>query len=446
MSYQEQAMLYWKLLQQGRSPADAFAQAFPDGIQTEEEMLQEQAKEQQKNSLAQAGGVLVGALGARDLARAVAGEDSILGGLFSQSSPFAGTKIGDAVAYKFGPSAEAAVPDISSAFSGEFGGGGVGGGFGGGGDFGGGEVVAAPAEGGFSNFLGTAAPIAAVAYGANTAYDFARGKKLSALQKAAMALPTAGLSLVSDRLQDALGLNHKSTKEMQAERWGALMDAGVPNAEVAYAANHPDGDTGKWSSGKYAGQDWTFEKAADLAREDPTHFQHVLGNYQALGNEYSSLNDAQQKAFTSQALAEGLYNANKGDVLINNQDRAKSILAGILGQQPTMPAAVMPGTSQNLTPGSQVTDGLGRTGTLSPTLADQLGIKGPAANLPSQHQRGSLQDLAAQWGNVIPDSWEGDRRGNIPLSGVALPQMMTPQEMAIQKQFGSQLAAALAGR
>lgn len=365
MSYQEQAMLYWKLLQQGRSPADAFAQAFPDGIQTEEEMLQEQAKEQQKNSLAQAGGVLAGALGARELARIVAGEDSVLSGLMgSGADTLTADQAANISSALDGYFAQEAAADAA----GQLGGSGIGGGFGGG------EVAAAPVEGGFSNFLGTAAPIAAVAYGANTAYDFARGKKLSALQKAAMALPTAGLSLVSDRLQDALGLNHKSTKEMQAERWGALMDAGVPNAEVAYAANHPDGDTGKWSSGKYAGQDWTFEKAADLAREDPTHFQHVLGNYQALGNEYSSLNDAQQKAFTSQALAEGLYNANKGDVLINNQDRAKSILAGILGQQPTMPAAVMPGTSQNLI-----------------------------------HQ-------------------------------------MTPQEMAIQKQFGSQLAAALAGR
>lgn len=349
MSYQEQAMLYWKLLQQGRSPADAFAQAFPDGIQTEEEMLQEQAKEQQKSSLAQAGGVLTGALGARELARAIAGEDTILSGLFS----------GGGSAATEGAS-QIATPEILGAN----------------------RVIesaaAAPAEGaGFgSSFLGTAVPLAAVAYGANTAYDFAKGKKLSPLQKAAMALPTAGLSLVSDRLQSALGLNHKSTKEMQAERWGALMDAGVPNAEVAYAANHPDGDTGKWSSGKYAGQDWTFEKAADLAREDPTHFQHVLGNYQALGNEYSSLNDAQQKAFTSQALAEGLYNANKGDVLINDQDRAKSILAGIIGQKPTVPvvAATTPGASQNLI------------------------------------------------------------------------YKMTPQEMAIQKQFGSRLAAALAGR
>lgn len=360
----DQAMMYWRLLQQGVAPADAFQQAFPDGIPSEEDQMREAAKKQQDAGIAQAGGVLAGALGARELARAVAGEKSILSGigdLFGGgggSEVFADSVAGDSVPYYFGP-------DIG----GSLGSSGVGGGFGGG-------EAAAAAEGAGSSLLGTVAPLAAIAYGTNAAYDFARGKKLNMLQKGAMALPTAGLSLVSDRLQSALGLDHKSTKEMQAERWGSLIDAGVPNAEIAYAANHPDGDTGKWSSGKYAGQDWTFEKASDLAREDPTHFQHVLGNYQALGNDYSGLTDAQQKSFTAKALADGLYSANKGDVLISDQGRAKSILAEILGQQPTAaaPAAGAPGVSQNLI------------------------------------------------------------------------YKMNPQEMAIQKQFGSQLAAALAGR
>lgn len=118
---------------------------------------------------------------------------------------------------------------------------------------------------------------------------------------------------------------HESTKDAQKRRWGGLSEA----AQGLYAANHPTGDTGTWDTGKYAGQKWTFEKALDLAKEDPTHFQGVYGNLAAIGDRYLSLDDATQKAFVSQNIQAGNYASKKGDVIIKDKELANKILADI---------------------------------------------------------------------------------------------------------------------
>lgn len=132
---------------------------------------------------------------------------------------------------------------------------------------------------------------------------------------------------------------HQTTKQKQQERWGKLAQRGVPNAEAAYEANHGQGD-GTWGSGKYAGQKWSFEKAQDLARQDPTHFQHVYGNYDTFGTDWSNYTDEQQKAITAGLVANGLYKSNKGDIIVADKAAAMKIKDQVLAGAP--PEAAKP--------------------------------------------------------------------------------------------------------
>lgn len=171
-----------------------------------------------------------------------------------------------------------------------------------------------------------------------------------------------------------LHLFKPSTKEMERKRWGGLMGDGVQNADIAYEANHPGGKTGRgvWESGKYAGQEWTFEKAKDLAKEDPSHFQLVFGNFDTFGNDWNTYSDAQQKEITRRLVAEDLYTPDYGDIVIKkkNQDRARAIKDEVLGGKP--PAQILEPDAKNLpaptprgngllgTPGASIDPGFSR--------------------------------------------------------------------------------------
>lgn len=66
--------LYVSLLQQGVPSADAYRQAFPQGMQTGQKTPKQQAKEQQNAGYAKLGGALVGALGVKGIGQALSGE------------------------------------------------------------------------------------------------------------------------------------------------------------------------------------------------------------------------------------------------------------------------------------------------------------------------------------------------------------------------------------
>lgn len=138
---------------------------------------------------------------------------------------------------------------------------------------------------------------------------------------------------------DKSGVMHQTTIQKQQDRWGKLAERGVPNAEAAYQANHGQGD-GTWESGKYAGQKWSFERAQDLARQDPTHFQHVYGNYDTFGTDWSNYTDEQQKAITAGLVSNGLYKSNKGDVVVADKTAAMKIKDQVLAGAP--PEAAKP--------------------------------------------------------------------------------------------------------
>lgn len=138
---------------------------------------------------------------------------------------------------------------------------------------------------------------------------------------------------------DKSGLMHKTTKQTQQSRWEKLANRGVPNVDAAYQANHGQGD-GTWETGKYAGQKWSFEKAQDLARQDPTHFQHVYGNLDTFGADWANYTDEQQKAITAGLVANGLYKSNKGDIVVKDKAAAMKIKDQVLAGAP--PEAAKP--------------------------------------------------------------------------------------------------------
>ncbi len=132
---------------------------------------------------------------------------------------------------------------------------------------------------------------------------------------------------------------HKTTKQYKQERWGNLVNRGVINEDAAYQAIYGQGD-GTWETGKYAGQKWSFEKAQDLARQDPTHFQNVYGNLDTFGADWANYTDEQQKAITAGLVANGLYKSNKGDIVVKDKAAAMKIKDQVLAGAP--PEAAKP--------------------------------------------------------------------------------------------------------
>lgn len=179
--------------------------------------------------------------------------------------------------------------------------------------------------------------------------------------------------------------DNPSTKEIEKKRWGNLADSGVTDAQSAFLANHPVGDTSIYQDGPRKGQKWNFENALEDAKADPSHFRLVYGNYDTFGNDWSSYAPDQQDAIVSRLANEGLYSSSKGDILIKNKERARQIKDEVLSGK--VPTAVTPAVALK-------TQGI----TTPPPMATQPGIPRPirspapapvAAPAPAQDNRAS---------------------------------------------------------
>jgi hypothetical protein len=177
--------------------------------------------------------------------------------------------------------------------------------------------------------------MAGLALGAKGIKDLLGNKKTKGWEgwggRGTLGIATGGLSEVAR----AFGLGgHKSTKEHQKDRWGKLDDTGKSYYESQQAQKAADPNSGTWQSGKYAGQKWDFDKAADLAKDDPTHFVGNLGNFEAFGGQqWGQTPLDKQKEVVSQLLGNNLYYSSKGDVRISDKDRAKQIYDSIMNPQ-----------------------------------------------------------------------------------------------------------------
>lgn len=171
--------------------------------------------------------------------------------------------------------------------------------------------------GGLSSVAVPGAVIAGTLLAGKAGYDMLKGRDANPIGRGLLGIATGGISEIAK----ATGLlGRKSTKDYQDERWGALSES----AQGLRQANHPEGDDGIWDTGKYAGQKWTFEKAKDLAKDDPTHFIGVLGNLETFGDSWLSTPLDKQKAVVAELVRQGLYKSDKGDVLISDRDKAKA--------------------------------------------------------------------------------------------------------------------------
>lgn len=209
--------------------------------------------------------------------------------------------------------------------------------------------IAPVAEQGVSILGDVVAPAAAAYFGTQNAIEgFEEGNEVQAglgtagaAWGAAGLMSTAGLlssnpvtlpvgaavAAIAGILAGTGVLEHKSTKEYHAERVGRLGPAGQDYFNKAASLAAQDPNNGTWTDGKYAGQKWTFEKAQDLAKDDPTHFIGNMGNFDTFGDGWTTTPYEKQKNIVSRLIDEGLYVSNKGDVMIDheNQARAKEI-------------------------------------------------------------------------------------------------------------------------
>lgn len=234
-----------------------------------------------------------------------------------------------------------------------------------------------PTTGG--SFLSNALPIAGGALGAyglatnlmdnkkdplgGAASGAALGASVGSFLPGVGTLIGGGIGAVVGGLAGLFGTD-KSTKERQAERWGELQKQGIAGVDAAYQANHAQEDTGVWKDGKYAGQKWTFEKAQDLAKDDPSHFVHVYGNYKTFGNDWNSYGLDKQKQIVSGLVNAGLYKSDKGDILISNEDKAREIKDQVLAGT-YAPTAAAPQVNATPAPAAPAQN---RSSTLSPGI------------------------------------------------------------------------------
>lgn len=468
----ESAMMYYQLLQQGVPPAQAFQQAFPNGL-PKKPGPEDLAKDQQKQAIGGVAGSLAGALGTYYAI------DALSGGApeaIAATTPAAVTGAGAAGAGAAGAGAggsalTSAAGEAGAGFAGQAGGAA-------------GTAGTVGTEGAAST-LGAAAPYLGLAgaglgaYGLYNALD-SNDKTSGALSGAALggglaaAAPLVGLGPVGWgglALAAALGagggfgltslFGHESTRDVAKKHTGQLQGMGKDDAawqnyvkgmRTQYNSAPPDpskpfhgGKYGSWDEYKQAGLD-----AADLTG--------VYGNLKTFGPEWAKLSFDDQKKVTQGIIDAGLYNSKKGEVEISDPSRALQIRDSVLkgetnviprppmGQvrpvaRPTpgnMPQPNVPlGQMQQLQPGQSMpypgVKPMPRPLTTPGNIDPRYGVDPSVfANAALNYQTGA-RPQGAQVGTKLPQV----QPNNINLN---------PQQMEQMRKFGLKLVGALGQR
>ncbi len=237
-------------------------------------------------------------------------------------------------------------------------------------------------------------------------------------------------------------LGHKSTKQYEAERWGELQDKGVTGASAAYAANHPGDDSGVWSTGQFAGKKWNWEDAKTLAKEDPTHFNLVLGNYETFGNDWDTYSQDQRNQIISRMLNEDLYNSSKGDIRVSNADRARQIKDEVLSGQVQVVPTTPPEAKGMESPQSAAL----KQGTGESSMKQQSMMGQPLPSVVVQPQ--NRQPASPVMGALPPQLQVMQQLGGIPQQAYQPPVVPTTYQpsgpvIPIQKPIAGQPVAAV---
>lgn len=180
--------------------------------------------------------------------------------------------------------------------------------------------------------IGSAGNYIAPGLGVLGAYDLLtnnRGKAGGALQGAASGaaigsfFPGAGTAIgagVGGLVGLAKGFfDRKSTKEQVQERWGKLAESAPGSkAQISelYKSAHASGDKG---------EKWTPEVAA-AAIKDPTSIWGQYGMLNTFGDDYfSKMDEFQRYAASQAAIDNGLVKNRKGDIIITDPTKLKSL-------------------------------------------------------------------------------------------------------------------------
>lgn len=249
-----------------------------------------------------------------------------------------------------------------------------------------------------------------------------------------MDLATGGLYSTTGQV---LGFhNQKSTKEYQFDRYRALHPAFKGDKEGQAAWEHLDPKKkehdGTWKVGKYAGEKWTFDKALDLAKENPWHFVGSMGNAETFGPEFLDLPQNKQLEITRRAVEEGLYHSNKGNVLISdeNQPRAKEIFNEVKNLEDFNQEFAPMYTDEEFAQIKAMED------------AENPPIEQPPAQ-PNELGNALAQGAYQQPGTPVQrDAVTGRVQQQVPLgtldaSQIDLTKQLTPEQLlALQQQYG----------
>lgn len=335
---QEASLRYYDLVRRGVPAAEAYRQAFPNGLPTAEDRAKDAAKEQQKTGIGQVGGMLAGALGTRAAVDLVRGE-RVLGGLRDSvgnlfGSSGAATQTGSGAASTIGAGG---VPSLNSAMPA-----GVGG-----------EQMAgagAADAAGIGSKLIPGAGAALSAYGLFKANQ-AKSPLAGALSGAGLATSGAALlgaavpfawpivlgGLLAGGGIGALGkIGDKDRFQEEWKRKKKLVDDGLLPPEALgempkvgrtrdqlvdrnfaqdFVGYRPDGSL---VNNKFA----MSRNESDLRPEDVIGY---AANYETLGPDYGSASHEQRMEFGRRALGENLFREARGQLDFTNQDRARQI-------------------------------------------------------------------------------------------------------------------------
>lgn len=193
--------------------------------------------------------------------------------------------------------------------------------------------VGAPAAPVGSSFAATAAPAAAVVHGAATAAKFAQGGKLSDVEKAAYALPTAGLSLFSDSLQKKFKIGQPSGDEIMQDRINSLLENDIALPEFAqrgpseYGLSKEqlvDRESAQLEDGEWGNA--TFAETRNEADLEPEDVWGGLPMFEMYGDDWLGDMTAKQRWEASQALLDnGLIREDRGQLWIDDPEAARAI-------------------------------------------------------------------------------------------------------------------------
>ncbi len=204
-------------------------------------------------------------------------------------------------------------------------------------------AAAAPATAGLASGYGIGlGPLAAVAgatyLGGQAAYDMFQGKKPGLPGRVVLGMATGGLSEVANHFwggrettrDHQKGNTEELLKQSDDPTWQGYVSAMREQNETGPSdASMPYGD----SKGN------KFANFADYKKSglDASNLTGVVGNLQTFGPDWAKLSQEQRQKVTQGIIDADLYDSKKGEVVITDPTKAKSIFDSIVaGTQPSV--------------------------------------------------------------------------------------------------------------